>query len=59
MHQIYLNTAEIERHIHTPSGHINTVSINSAYMLSDNLNTCAINKYTNTLRGDNRAAATW
>ena len=29
-------------------------------MLSDNLNTCAINKYTNTLRGDdNRTAATW
>ena len=56
----YLNTAEIEKHIHTPSGHINTVSINSTYMLSDNLNTCAINKYTNTLRGDdNRTAATW
>ena len=54
----YLNTAEIEKHIHTPSGHINTVSINSTYMLSDNLNTCAINKYTNTLRGDdNRTAA--
>ena len=44
----YLNTAEIEKHIHTPSVHINTVSINSTYMLSDNLNTCAINKYTNT-----------
>ena len=44
----YLNTAEIEKHIHTPSGHINTVSINSTYMLSDNLNTCAINKYPNT-----------
>ena len=54
----YLNTAEIEQHMH--SGHINTVSINSTYMLSDNLNTCAINKYTNTLRGDdNRTAATW
>ena len=40
--------------------HINTVSINSTYMLSDNLNTCAINKYINTLRGnDNRTAATW
>ena len=22
----YLNTAEIEKHIHTPSGHINTVN---------------------------------
>ena len=44
----YLNTAEIEKHIHAPSGHINTISINSTYMLSDNLNTCAINKYTNT-----------
>ena len=46
--------------IHTPSGHINIVSINSTYMLSNNLNTCAINKYTNMLRGDdNRTAATW
>ena len=55
-----LNTNEIEKHIHTLSGHINTVSINSTYMLSDNLNTCAINRYTNTLRGgDNRTAATW
>ena len=36
------------------------VSIYSAYMFSDNLNTCAINKYTNTLRGDeNRTVATW
>ena len=49
----YLNTTEVEKHIHTPSGHINTVSINSTYMLSDNLNTCAINKYTNTLGDDN------
>ena len=57
----YLNTAEIEKHMHTPGGHINTVSINSTYMLSDNLNnTCAINKYTNMLRGDdNWTAATW
>ena len=53
----YLNTAEIEKHIH--SGHINTASINSTYVLSDNLNTCAINKYTNTLCDDNRTAATW
>ena len=44
----YLNTAEIEKHIHTLSGHINTVSINSTYMFSDNLNTCVINKYTDT-----------
>ena len=47
----YLNTAEIVKHIHTPSGHNNAVSINSTYMLSDSFNTCAINKYTNTLRG--------
>ena len=44
-----LNTAEIEENINTP---INTVSINLTRMLSDNLNTCAINKYTNML-GDN------
>ena len=44
----YLNTAEIEKHIHTLSGHINTVSINSTYVFSDNLNTCVINKYTDT-----------
>ena len=47
-----LNTAEIEENIHTPSGCINTVSINLTRMLSDNLNMCAINKYTNML-GDN------
>ena len=46
--------------INAPSGNINIVPINLTYMLSDNLNTCAINKYTNTLRGDdNRTAATW
>ena len=39
----YLNTAEIEKHIQ-PSGHIITVPINLTYLLSDNLNTCAINK---------------
>ena len=44
----YLNTAEIEKHIHTLSAHINTVSINSTYMFRDNLNTCVINKYTDT-----------
>ena len=59
-HSPYLSTTEMEKHIHTPGGHINTVPINLTYMLSDNLNTCAINKYTNTLRGnDNRTAATW
>ena len=57
---VRLNTAEIEKHLHTPGGHINTVSIYSTYMLSDNLNTCAISKYTNTLRGDdNLTVATW
>ena len=56
----HLNTAEIVKHIHTPSGHNNTVSISSTYMLSNSFNTCAINKYTDTLRGDhNRTAATW
>ena len=55
----YLNTAEIEKYIHTPSGHINTVATNLTYMLSDNLNICAINKYTNTLRDDNLTVATW
>ena len=48
----YLNTAEIEKHIHTPNGHINVVPINLTYMLSDSLNTFAINKCTNML-GDN------
>ena len=46
-----LNTPEIKKHIDTPSGHFNTVPVNLTYMLSDNLNTCAINKYTNTLSG--------
>ena len=48
----YFNTAKIEKHIQTHSGHINIFSINSTDMLSDNLNTCAINKYMNMLRGD-------
>ena len=52
-----LNTAEIEVHTHTPSGYINTVSINLADILSNNLNTCAIHKYTNTLGDDNRTVA--
>ena len=55
----YLNTAEIEKHIHTSSSHINTVPINLTYTLSDNLNTCPINKYTNTLRDANWTAAAW
>ena len=55
----YLKPAEIEKHIHTPSGHINTVPKSLTYMLNDNLNTCAINKYTNTLCYDNRMVATW
>ena len=55
----YINTGEIKKHTHTPCGQINTVSINSPYMLSNNLNTYAINKYINTLRDDNRTAATW
>ena len=54
----YLNTAEIEKHIHRPSGHTNTVPINLTYMLSVNLNTSTINKYTNTLHDDNQTAAT-
>ena len=48
-----LNTARIEEDIHAPSGCINTVPINSTRMLSDNLNICAINKYTNMLCDDN------
>ena len=34
-------------HTDTPSGYINTVPINLTHMLSDNLKTCANNKYTN------------
>ena len=49
----------MEKHIHTPGGHINTVPINLTYMLSDNLNTCAINKYTNTLSDDNQTVEIW
>ena len=43
----WLNTAEIENHIHTPSGHINSFNKFNLYV-RDNLNTCAIDKYTNT-----------
>ena len=50
----YLSIGEIEKHIHTPSGHINTVPINLTHMLSDNLNTSAISKYTNTVSDDNQ-----
>ena len=42
-----LNTSEIEEHTYTPSSYINTAPINLTRMLSDNLNTCAINKYIN------------
>ena len=55
----YLNTAEIEKHIHILSGHINTVPIYLTYILSDNLNTCAISRYTNTLNDDNQTEAIW
>ena len=48
-----VNTTEIEEHKHTPNGYINTVPINLICMLSGNLNTCAINKYTNMLGDDN------
>ena len=50
----YLSIGEIEKHIHTPSGHINTVPINLTHMLSDNLDTSAISKYTNTVSDDNQ-----
>ena len=52
-----LNTAEIEEHTHTPSGYINTVPRNLTCMLSENLNTCAINKYANMLGDDNHTVA--
>ena len=54
-----LNTAEIGEHTHTPSGYINTAPINLICMHSDNLNTCAISKYTNMLGDDNHAVAIW
>ena len=38
--------------MHAPSGCINTVPINLTRMLSDNLNICAINKYTNMFGDD-------
>ena len=47
-----LNTIEIEEHI-------NTVPINLTFMLSDNLNAWAINKYTNTLSDHNQIVAIW
>ena len=51
--------AEIGEHTYTPSGYINTLPINLIDMLSDDLNTCAINKYTNTLGDDNHTVALW
>ena len=53
------NTTDIVEHTHTPSGYIDTVPINLTRILSDNLNTWAINKYTNMLGGDNHAVAIW
>ena len=47
-----LNTIEIEERI-------NTVPINLTFMLSDNLNAWAINKYTNTLSDHNQIVAIW
>ena len=49
-----LNTTEIEENIHAPSGCINTVPVNLTPMLSDNLNICAVNKYTSMLGDDNQ-----
>ena len=47
-----LNTAEIEENIHVLSGCINTAPINLTWMLCDNLNICAINRYINMLEDD-------
>ena len=55
----FLNTAEIGEHTHTPSGYTNTVPINLTRILSDNVNTCAINKYTNMFGDDNHTVAMW
>ena len=44
-----LSTTKIEEHTHTSSGYSNTVPINLTRMFNDNLNTWAINKYTNML----------
>ena len=49
----------ISWNIHTPCGYIDTVPINLTRILSDNLNTWAINKYTNMLGDDNHAVAIW
>ena len=54
-----LNTVEIEEHRHKNSDHIKTVPINLTFMLSDNLNAWAINKYTNTLSDHNQIVAIW
>ena len=54
-----LTIAEVEEHAHTPSGYISTISINLTCMLSGNLNTCAIDKYTNILGGDYHTVSIW
>ena len=54
-----LSTADIGEHAHTPSGYINAILINLAHMLSDNLNTSVINKYTNMLGDDSHTVAIW
>ena len=54
-----LKTTEIREHTHSPNGHINTVPINLTRMLSDNLNACAIKKYTNMVGNNNHIAAIW
>ena len=54
-----LNTTVIEKCRHTRSGHIIMVSLNLTYILSDNLNTSASNKYTNTLSDNNQTVAIW
>ena len=53
------HTADIGEHTHTPCGYINTVPINLIHMLSDNLNTSVINKYTNMLGDDSHTVAIW
>ena len=54
-----LDTAEIEKYTHTLSGYINMVPMNLTLMFSDNLNICAINKFTNMLGYDNDTVAIW
>ena len=54
-----IKTTEIKEHTQSPNGYINTVPINLTRMLSDNLNACAINKYTNMVDGNNHIVAIW